>query len=216
MTCKEYRRQAHEACQPNIGKLAVITLVYALINGLINVEYKTENLIVLIVGLVFSLVGLLIAGPLQYGYIHAIVTNYQGRVPSVENLFSGFKYIWKLLVLNLLIGIYTFLWSLLFIIPGIVKGIAYSRAIYIFYENPELSANECIKRSQELMDGYKGEYFLLMLSYFGWVLLSVLTFGILMLWVTPRMETANYILYRRTKGESEFLEENDDLDYQYE
>lgn len=208
LTCKDYRREASLACKLNSGRLALITLIYVVISNAFSISTETENMVLLIVGLGLSMVGIFISGPLQYGYLNTIIINYENGTPTVGDLFSGFKYFWKLFVLTLLIAVYTFLWSLLFIIPGIIKSISYSRAFFIFYENPELSASECIKRSKELMDGHKWTYFKLMLSYLGWLILCVLTLGILTLWVAPKMRTADYILYKVTKGEEiESLEE---------
>ena len=208
MYSRDYRREASLACKLNSGRLALITLVYVAITGAFSISVDTENMALLIVGFGLSMVGIFITGPLQYGYVNTIIINYENGTPTVGDLFSGFKYFWKLFVLCLLIGVYTLLWSLLFIIPGIIKSISYSRAIYIFYENPELSVSECIKRSKELMDGYKWTYFKLMLSYLGWIILCGLTLGILTLWVNPKMLTADYILYKVTKGEEiESLEE---------
>ena len=208
MYSRDYRREASLACKLNSGRLALITLVYVAITGAFSISVNTENMALLIVGFGLSMVRIFITGPLQYGYVNTIIINYENGTPTVGDLFSGFKYFWKLFVLCLLIGVYTFLWSLLFIIPGIIKSISYSRAIYIFYENPELSVSECIKRSKALMDGYKCTYFKLMLSYLGWIILCGLTLGILTLWVNPKMLTADYILYKVTKGEEiESLEE---------
>ena len=70
-------------------------------------------------------------------------------------------------------------------------------AFFISIENPELSANECIAKSKEIMHGHKWDYFCLMLSYIGWLILCVLTFGILTLWVSPKMSTSTYIFYKK-------------------
>ena len=74
-------------------------------------------------------------------------------------------------------------------------------AIYISKDKPELSAEECIQESRRMMSGYKGKLFLLDLSYIGWVLLCILTCGILSLWVAPKMETAHVLFYEDLKSE---------------
>lgn len=201
MNYKEIREKASIACMRYSGILALITLIYTLISGALSIQIETDELISSFLLSTLPAIGLFVAGPLTYGLINVIVINYKGDKPKVSDLFMGFKYFWKLFVLNLLITLYTFLWSLLFIIPGIIKGISYSRAFYIFYENPEYSAKECIERSKNMMDGHKGQFFALMLSYFGWLILCVLTLGILTLWVNPKIETANYIFYGLIKGE---------------
>lgn len=87
------------------------------------------------------------------------------------------------------------MWTLLFVIPGIVKTIAYSMTYYVMLDNPEMSAGDCITKSKELMKGHKADFFILCLTYIGWILLYILTLGILMLWVGPKMATAQYHFY---------------------
>ncbi len=87
--------------------------------------------------------------------------------PLRENFFS-------LLVLYILMLIYTSLWAMLLIVPGIVKAYAYRQAVYIMLDNPGMSANEAITESRAMMDGRKWEMFLLDLSFLGWILPPVL------------------------------------------
>jgi uncharacterized membrane protein len=107
-------------------------------------------------------------------------------------LFDGFGMFFKFLWLNILIGIFTFLWSLLFVIPGIVASYRYRMAIYIMIDNPEFSAMECIRRSKAMMAGRKWELFVLDLSFIGWGLLTAIPF--VSLYVSPYIEitVANY------------------------
>lgn len=85
----------------------------------------------------------------------------------------------------LLIMIFTFLWTLLLIVPGIIKSLSYSLAPYILADNPELTANEAINRSMQMMQGHKMDLFLIVLGYAGFALLSILALGIPLLWLYP-------------------------------
>ena len=87
-----------------------------------------------------------------------------------------------------------FLWSLLLVVPGIIKGYAYSQAFYLLNDNKKLGYKEALEESEKMMDGHKWELFVLQLSFIGWSLLAVLTCGIGFLWLTPYMNTtlANY------------------------
>lgn len=200
MDYKRIRFEADNKCSINSGILALIFLIYSVITGAFSISLNSDNQMVMYAISLLSVAGLFIIGPMTYGLINVIKINYDGeRKPLVSDLFSGFKYFWNLFLLNLLITIYTFLWSLLFIIPGIIKGISYSRAFYIFYEHPEFSARECIERSQQMMDGHKWNCFALMFSYIGWLLLCILSLGLLTLWVGPKMKTADYIFYNNVK-----------------
>lgn len=111
-------------------------------------------------------------------------------VKKINDLFNGFKEFGRSLVLYLLIGLFVLLWSLLFIIPGIIASYRYALAFYILRDNPQMSASEALNESKRLMDGYKMDLFLLGLSFIGWALLCILTLGIGLLWLGPYMNTA--------------------------
>lgn len=80
--------------------------------------------------------------------------------------------------------LFTFLWSLLFIIPGIVKSYEYRMIPYIMAENPSLSTEEVFDLSRQMMNGNKWNVFVFDLSFIGWALLSLITFGIVQLFYT--------------------------------
>lgn len=117
-------------------------------------------------------------------------------------MFSNFnaKDYGRSLEVPFLTSVYVFLWMLLFIIPGIVKSYSYAMAFYISKDKPELSAEECIHESRIMMAGHKGKLFLLDLSYIGWLLLCILTCGILSLWVKPKMSAAHALFYEDLKA----------------
>ena len=95
------------------------------------------------------------------------------------------------------------LWSLLFVIPGIIATYSYSMSFYILRDNPDMDANAARKASIEMMKGNKWKLFCLELSFIGWMLLSMLTFGILLLWVGPYMETAKAAFYEELKAKQQ-------------
>ena len=99
--------------------------------------------------------------------------------------------------------LFTFLWTLLFIIPGIIKAFSYAMSPYILEENPELSANEAIDRSRAMMKGHKFDLFWLYLSFIGWGFLCIFTLGIGLLWLMPYMQTAEAAFYEDVKAEYE-------------
>lgn len=124
--------------------------------------------------------------------IYALRVSRGDKKAGFGDLFDGFGMFFKFIWLNMLMGIFVFLWSMLFIIPGIIAAFRYSMAIYIMIDNPEYSALECIRISKEMMQGHKLELFILELSFLGWTLLCLIPFvGV---YVTPYMETtfANY------------------------
>ena len=211
MKSKDIRLKASDICKRNTKILVLITLIYVAITGVFSISFDTENEKTAMLLSTLSVAGLFITGPMTYGILNVIILNHNGVKPSVKDLFVGFKYFWKLFVLNLLISIYTFLWALLFIVPGIIKAVAYSKAYNIFYENPDLSPKECIRQSVQLMDGHKWDNFCLALSYIGWYILCGLTLGVLTLWVLPKVETADYIFYRLITRKDEQQQEQEQV-----
>ena len=120
----------------------------------------------------------------------------RGEYPAVGDLFSSFRIYKPAMTAMLLSDVYVWLWSLLFIIPGIVKRYAYRLVPYIIYENPNLSASEAITLSEEMMKGYKWELFIFDLSFFWWNLLSGITGGLVgILYVDPYFSTAEAYVY---------------------
>ena len=101
----------------------------------------------------------------------------------------------------LLVYLYTLLWTLLFIVPGIIKGLAYSLTPFIVKDNPQLSPNEAINLSMKMMKGHKFDLFWLGLSFIGWYILGFLTLGVAYLWLVPYMYTSVAAFYQDLKKE---------------
>ncbi|WP_428769034.1 DUF975 family protein [Treponema sp. HNW] len=99
-------------------------------------------------------------------------------------------------------GLWTFLWCMLFIVPGIIKAIAYSQILYILAENPQVSVRKAMKISMAMTKGYKGDLFLLELSFIGWMLLALLSAGIGYLWLIPYISATFTNTYRFLKADA--------------
>lgn len=120
--------------------------------------------------------------PLTMGMVLFFLKMSDGEGPTIGGIFSDAfdgKYFLRRVGGYAWMTLFQFLWSLLFIIPGIVKGYSYALTPYILAKYPEISAKEALKVSMKLMDGKKSELFVLQLSFIGWFLLSGVTFGIL-------------------------------------
>ena len=89
-------------------------------------------------------------------------------------LFDGFSFTGKIIALNIVINLFVFLWSMLFVFPGFIAHYRYSFALYNLYENPDMDIMEALNLSKRQTQGYKMELFKLDLSYMGWILLSML------------------------------------------
>lgn len=176
----------------------------AQLNGNWGLSIGVYILTMVILGAVsFTFVGtILIGGPMMIGLTTYFVHLVRKQNNDFNDIFSGFNNFVRNFLYYLLSSIYIFLWSLLFIIPGIIKALSYSMAPYIIYDNPNIDANDAITQSKEMMKGHKWELFCLYLSFIGWLLLSVLTFGILyMVYVGPYMMTAQANFYEQLKAQ---------------
>lgn len=149
-----------------------------------------------------TLVGsLILMGPLTLGLAKVFLemTRKHEQI-KIENVFSGFTFdVLGNIILGLLIFLFTFLWSLLFIIPGIVKAYSYSMAFHVKHDNPSYTWQQCIDESRHIMNGKKMRLFLLDLSFIGWHIVGALCFGIGTLWVTPYRQTAHAIFYEEIR-----------------
>ena len=210
ISASEFRQMASNQCKLAGGDLTVTYLVYFLIMGGISavLSFATNTEVVqningheiqVTTNYLESIVKLLISGPFMFSLICVAENVYYRSKVSVGDIFVGFKKLGGTLAVYLLTYLFTFLWTLLFIIPGIIKGYSYSMAMYIYKDHPELSAKECINLSKQMMDGQKWDLFCLHISYIGWILLSILTCGILFLWVMPKLQQANYLFYLQVK-----------------
>ena len=142
--------------------------------------------------------------PMEYSYSIAFLDNKRtGAEFKVEKLFDGYKDFLRIFGTLLLQGVYIILWSLLLFVPGIIKSISYSQTYYVMKDNPELSFNAAIERSMAMMEGHKMQYFLLQLSFIGWILLAIISCGILSLLVNPYMCATNAHFYEYVKEEYE-------------
>lgn len=122
------------------------------------------------------------------------------KEPELGTMFGYFTH-WKTTAAaKLLQVVYVFLWSMLFIIPGIVAGYSYAMTSYILAENPELTASVAIEQSKQIMSGNRWRLFCLQFSFIGWDILSSLTFGIGGLWLRPYKQAATAAFYREVSG----------------
>ena len=136
---------------------------------------------------------------LSGGFLLACLNVARREAATIGTLFDAFNYFLRFLWLNILCGIFIFLWSLLLIIPGIVAAYRYSMATRIFFDNPEKGALQCIRESKELTRGYKGQLFVLDLSFLGWALLSIVPF--VSIYVQPYISVTRSNYYRALRGE---------------
>ena len=127
-------------------------------------------LLVTFVTVIVALLGVLLGA----GYYLYHLGVRRGEEMPYLTLFDGFSFAGKLILLSLVRYIFVFLWSLLFIVPGIIAAYRYRYAMYNLCENPDLSIVEALDMSKRQTEGYKGQLFVLDLSYLGWGILASL------------------------------------------
>lgn len=186
------KANAKSQIKGKIGILFLIALIIGLISGAAG----------FILGLIPGgaiLASIIITPAFALSTVRVYLMLLGNKTPTVADAFSGFDDFWSAFKVTFLVGLFTYLWSLLFIVPGIVKGISYSMSTYILAENKGKKALECIKESKEMTNGHKGELFVLGLSFIGWYLLGCITLGIAFIWIVPYMSATYANAYQSLK-----------------
>lgn len=188
MTRVELKNAAKEQISGKIGRLFLINLVVVSIVSACSFVPIIGGIGALILDSVFTI---------SVGMIY--LKNARKEDFKIDDIFKGFDNTGKLVLLNVLTSIYTFLWTLLFIIPGIIKTISYGMAPLILAEDNTLTATDAIEKSKTMMEGHKMDYFILLLSFIGWILLFTVTLGIAGIYVIPYMQATIVNFYNSIK-----------------
>jgi Predicted integral membrane protein len=217
MVRSELKTKAKQAISGKIGAIFLVTfvvslgfsIVFTIFNSLVSLIFGNVDPAAIsattTTGLIVSMVIcwaviILTVGGLALSFA-AIFLNIGNKKPVVEDVKFGFKDgNLKRGIFGLIrYEIFVFFWSLLFVVPGIVKSYAYSQMFYLMADNKKLTASEAQKKSIEMMDGHKAEYFMLQLSFIPWVLLIVVTLGFGAIYVAPYIEATLAEFYKGLK-----------------
>ena len=167
--------------------------------GIAGVVVLVIVLIILVVAAVFSI---FVGSVIEVGGCRFFTVN-TTQDASLKELFHGFgggNYM-RNVSTQFFRTLYTFLWTLLFIIPGIVKAYEYQMIPYILADNPNISRQEAFALSKRMMDGHKWDAFVLDLSFIGWELVSAVTCGVAgLFWVDPYIRATYAELYLKLKS----------------
>lgn len=183
----ELRAEARVALTDKWVMGAVTTLVFGAVSGAASY--------IPVVGTI------LVALPMMYGYSIVMLSVMRGGEMNIGGLFDGFNDFGRIVGTKLLQAIYTFLWTLLLVIPGIIKNYSYAMTDFILKDQPELANNAAIEKSMAMMDGNKMKLFLLDLSFIGWAILCLFTFGIGFLFLQPYVQSAHAAFYEDLKAQ---------------
>ena len=162
--------------------------------------FASSTALIILVALLMAAVYMVLGSVVEVGYARFNLELVDHKDAGFEHLFHYF-YNWKTTTISrLLRSIYTLLWSLLFIIPGIIAAYSYAMTDYILAEHPGMTASEAIDTSREMMSGNRWRLFCLQFSFIGWSILVALTFGIGNLWLNPYRQAAEAAFYREISG----------------
>lgn len=219
-TSKEFRTKARSALKGNYWIALLASLIASIFgvssgtsgvsfesdeinnNPILNIPEKIQSMfitivvVVLIVSLITAIVMFFLGSIVSTGYAKFKLDLVNNQKVSIGIMFSYFKHWKRLAYINFLVGLRIFLWSLLFIIPGIIAVYSYAAVPYILSENPNLSAKEVLKLSKTMMSGNRFRLFCLQFSFIGWILLSILTLGVGSIFLAPYQATAEACFYK--------------------
>ena len=210
----ELRAQARERLEGKWGTFVLMTFLMLVIQTILQIPgyigsllevLSPENVLASLSFSNISNILSLLALPLSWGLTVSLLRNHREESVDLENLFEGFRrgrYV-RVFCALFLVNLFTFLWALLLIIPGIMKAFSYALTPYIIMDEPELTARQAITRSCEIMEGRRWKLFCLYLSFIGWGILSLLTFGIGFLWLAPYMNASIAAFYEDARAEYE-------------
>ena len=210
----ELRAQARERLEGQWGTFVLMTFLMLVIQTILQIPGYIGSLLEILspenvlASLSFSNISnilSLLALPLSWGLTVSLLRNHREESVDLENLFDGFRggRYTRVFCALFLVNLFTFLWALLLIIPGIMKAFSYALTPYILLDEPELTAKQAIARSCEIMQGRRWKLFCLYLSFIGWGILSLLTFGIGFLWLVPYMNASIAAFYEDARAEYE-------------
>lgn len=224
-TNEQLKEKARENLNRNYWPLVLAGLLYSLAAGGVSTAMRSSSVrssiqsagsfgamimtiifTILAVSTLFSIaLDACVFNPLLIGVDKYFVACQTQEKPELNTFAFGFKNCYGKIVLTMFLqDLFIFLWCLLFIIPGIYKSLEWMLVPYILTENPGMDAKEARQRSAELMDGNKWKAFVLGLSFLGWVLLSLITCGIVgIFYVTPYMQLTYGELYTAIKAEKQ-------------
>ena len=190
----DFRAEARQALSGAWGEAAVFTLVYFAVSFAASAACGT------VVPIVGGFIAALLLTPMTFAFTVSFLKQLRGEKFDVMYIFKEFNN--RVLITMVLTMLYTWLWSLLLIIPGIIKSYSYAMTPFILEDDDEeVSGNEAIEKSMRMMDGHKWELFCLDFSFIGWILLAILTLGIGCLWLYPYINTARAAFYEELKAQ---------------
>ena len=211
-TRADLKSKAKAAFKANYGTCVGVIVIVGLLIGLASIiistcttikeDQSSSNTVAFIAIAVIAVLEVLVINPIQAGLDYFFLKNSNGEKPALSDAFYFFKEGRFSNAVSVLFmrDLFLDLWTILLIIPGIIKSYEYRMVNYILAENPEMTWQEVIGKSKEMMNGQKGNAFVLDLSFIGWDILTVITAGLVgLFYVDPYQHATNAELYKALK-----------------
>lgn len=209
MGIMKMKRRSLDALKGNWGKAILLTVLISIITVLIPTAMDIQRsggvepwVNEEAPGSLFSFVYEIVLMPFYVGvswFYISLVRKEKAQIRNIFKIYQDGRLTLKLIWTYIVMIFFILLWTLLLIVPGIIKSISYSQTLYILRDHPEYSATEAITESRRLMDGYKWKYVLFLLSFIGWFLLTAITFGLAWFFVGPYFSAAQAVFYDELK-----------------
>lgn len=193
-------RQARESLNGKWGLAIGAFVVYLIVVMILQTPSLLAPSIVLL-AFPMGILSIIVAAPMVVGLAIFSLSISRNQEASVGQIFLGFNKFGICLAAYLLVALFTLLWTLLLIVPGIIAAISYSMTFFILADEDSIGAMEAIDRSKKMMDGYKWKYFCLCFRFLGWALLCILTLGIGFLWLAPYIQVSMAKFYDDVKAQ---------------
>ncbi|WP_163102789.1 DUF975 family protein [Peribacillus alkalitolerans] len=156
---------------------------------------------------------LLVPVTVSTSWLYLGISRYEKpRILEIFLIYKEIKIAIKFIFTSIVITVFTLLWSILLIIPGIIRALSYSQTFFLLKDHPEYSVLEAINESKIRMKGFKTKLFLLNLSFIGWGILCIFTLGIGILWLAPYISTSlatfyNELIYPQSRNHDDMKEQ---------
>ena len=204
MNWKKIKTEAKDILKDNLWNILkpmlILSAIYFLIGfsmGFNNVNFSDLNADNPGIDILTSILELLTL-PLAFGILVYELKLVRKKPYELKEIFAHYGKFWPIFCASFLIGLFTTLWTLLFIIPGIIASISYSQSMLILADGEE-DPMECIKKSKAMMNGYKWDYFAFHLSFIPWYLLGIITLGLAFIYVGPYVQVSEILYYEELR-----------------
>ncbi len=183
-----YKDRALASLEGKWGSAAIATLIIAIITGGISTVITLPMGSDTVAGLSTNGIWSLLCLPLEWGFTVYFLSLIRQEDIRYERLFEGYKDFIRTFLMEFLYCLAVAVGTCLFIVPGIIFGIGLCMAPYILKDDPQISAMDALMKSWQMTRGHKMKLFWLGLSFIGWIILSLCTFGLGFFLLAPYME----------------------------